>query len=267
MTEPDWQSLIARERRDATMLRRATAFQHRYGSHQGPIRFGCGNDGAWVVKGHQFPKEAATEMIAYSLGAAIGAPVPPFGIVEVPADLIRRTPALRNIRYPPGQWFGSRFVAGVTNLVDDVKEMCYLHTDVRQNRHRFAMLALFYGWAGTWTDVQFIYDTNSPCLVNSVDHGHFFPKGPEWDASSLDGCTEVAEMLPSMVQAVNLAPAELRSAAQKFRRLDRTAVITAAVARPLDSWGIDVKERVAVARYLHRRGEQLADDLGRKYAT
>ena len=46
-------------------------------------------------------------------------------------------------------------------------------------KNRCALLAVMYGWfqAG---DNQLLYRKTPPELVFSVDHGHFFPGGPEW---------------------------------------------------------------------------------------
>jgi hypothetical protein len=58
--------------------------------------------------------------------------------------------------------------------------------DVPDNRPRFAALAVLYGWIPAG-DAQLIYRQTVSHLVYSVDHGHFFPGGPNWTLAGLSG--------------------------------------------------------------------------------
>jgi len=130
---------------------------------------------------------------------------------------------------------------------------------VPENRKRFARLAILYGWVQAG-DHQFIYQQSSPELVYSVDHGHFFPGGPKWQATNLTGAT-AAEPDQQLASGCNLTPEELREAAAGLSCISE-AMIERIVASPRDEWGITQADRLALVRYLIRRRDELRAVLG-----
>jgi len=276
MTEKEWEARIKAEvAQIGVATRRATHYALQYGSAQAPARFMCDDGNLWVSKGPSGGHSAASEIVVSAMGQALDAPVPEFCYLEVSKVLVMRTPELKQFGggapYKHGTWFGARYVEGVEdilaggNILQDQKKSICLYTDLRENRRRYALLAFLYGWAGTWSDQQFIFDTHDPCHVHSVDHGHFFPGQNGWTADSLRNHTERARLEPMIVDQVKFTGTELHGAARQFGRVDREGVIGAAVARPLEAWGVTMEDRVALAQYLSRRGDELAEEVKAAY--
>jgi hypothetical protein len=122
------------------------------------------------------------------------------------------------------------------------------------NRSRVAGLAVFYGLAVA-QDHQVIYRLSGDPLVFSVDHGHFFPHGPNWRPEHLDAVAGGAIDL-KVVTDCGLTPREL---AEPLRRLSEFTAegIAECVAAPPDEWLFTEIDRIAVARFLWRRRDAI----------
>ena len=97
-----------------------------------------------------------------------------------------------------------------------------------------------------------------PRIVFSVDHGHFFPGGPNWTIASLQGFANSSTVPdPRIVRSCNLTSTEIKEAGRVLNDLDDVAVIERAVAAPLEEWILSIGERVAMAQYLVRRKREL----------
>ena len=94
----------------------------------------------------------------------------------MPQELIDAQPEMRHM--PAGISHGSQLVPNCS------EREAYRYVDIAENRERFAKLAVLYGWMSAG-DHQFIYRHDPPNLVHSVDHGHFFPGGPNWQVVQL----------------------------------------------------------------------------------
>jgi hypothetical protein len=184
------------------------------------------------------------------LGAALGAPVGAVALVDVPAELVALQPEMQHML--PGTCHGSLYLPHVSEREG------LMHWDVPQNKRRFARLAVLYGWVVA-SDHQFVYENSPPNLVYSVDHGHFFPGGPNWTEAAL-----VAAPAPdldlTLTCSCNLAASEIAAAKAALLGID-DAVIADAVAGPPDAWGMTEDERVVLAQYLSIRREQLSAKL------
>src|SRR5262249_28807405 len=151
--------------------------------------------------------EVARMMIADHVvgraGRLLGAPVPDVAFIEVPAELIMAQAEMANLI--PGIAHGSRFIDNTTDR--DVLS----HVAEPDNRPRFALLAVSYGWAHA-ADHQFIYEKTSPHRVYSHDHGHFFPPGPQgaphWSSASL-ASHHNADLDMALVQGCTLTLEEI----------------------------------------------------------
>lgn len=106
---------------------------------------------------------------------------------------------------------------------------------MQENRQRFAALAVLYGWIPAG-DHQLIYRQTAPHLVFSVDHGHFFPGGPNWTVSGLRG---EGPSIPydELITSCRITREELRVVGVQLQAVS-VETIAEAVATPPDPWNI-----------------------------
>jgi hypothetical protein len=188
----------------------------------------------------------ANEQIVGRFGFLIHAPIPPITQVEVPADLVANQPEMAHMA--PGLAHGSLFSDNLT------ERLVISYVDVPENRGRFALLAVLYGWVVA-ADHQFFYTKSVPSLVYSVDHAYFFPGQNAWTIQSL---AQAAPPQPdqTIVQACNLTQQEIHAAIRAISATDQRA-LACTVALPPDEWGLTMDERVAVLEFLMRRRDGL----------
>jgi hypothetical protein len=254
----DWELLISEQITVRGMpLLQADTYVHRWGSNAKPVQLICDDGLSYIVKGGHAGRVLVNDHVVGHLAPAVGAPCGEPALIEITAALIAEEPRLQEPVYAgaamqPGIWHGSRYMPGLSRDRQPV-----LHTTVAENRARFASLALLYGWIGSWQDHQFLYQRKPPPLVFSVDHGHFFPGGPDWQIAQLAAPPNGGGPDASLCSESKLTPLELEAAAGTYRSMDATTVIARAVAAPLDEWGITMAERVALAEYLAKRHSEL----------
>jgi hypothetical protein len=207
---------------------------------------GCEDGHDYVVKGRQAGRAIINEQIVGKLGAALEAPVGQINLIDVPADLIGMQADLNHM--PPGVSHGSRLI------LDCSDKLWLAHHDVPDNRPRFAGLAALYGWIPAG-DPQLIYGQTAPHLVYSVDHGHFFPGGPNWTVAGLNGAGPCV-LYGELMNGCKITREELLAVENRLRTMS-VETIAEAVAMSPDTWNIAAEERIAVAAYLAARREQL----------
>jgi len=132
------------------------------------------------------------------------------------------------------------------------------YTALPENRLRFASLAVLYGWVSAGNE-QFLYKTTPPNLVISVDHGHFFPNGPDWTTASLAGAPP-PQLNRLIAEACAFTQAELAAPIARLRTIGDTH-IAAIVGRPPSAWNVAREDRVALADYLATRRDLLLHTL------
>lgn len=130
------------------------------------------------------------------------------------------------------------------------------HTDKEYNRQRFALLSVMYGWLCS-NDNQLIYANQEPHFVYSVDHGHFFPNGPNWTVSSLTNASE-AKPNEEIRAKCALTDQEINVALQALGNISVTK-ITETIAYPPDEWGVSLEEKSALASFLCSRQAIMVD--------
>jgi hypothetical protein len=252
MTTAEWRTCI--EFQIAARPAQLNAMQYQgktWKSISKPVLMLCDGGGEYVVKYFHEPRMLVNDQVVGILGAAMGAPVPEVRLVNMPAALVTSDKALAHI--PPGIWHGSQYLADVS----DDKE-AFAHQNVAENRVRFSILAAMYGHTLA-QDHQFLYKKQPPELVFSHDHGHFFPSGPNWTASGLQGAP-AAVPDPEIIRRCALTQEEVHTAIAALRGVTN-AIIAGAVARPLDSWGLTMDDRIALASYLEKRRDELLAQL------
>ena len=228
------------------MAIRAETFHRKWGSASRPILVTCDDGAQWVLKGAHNQRANFNEQIVARLGAAIGAAVCEVCVAEIPRALCNIEPQLADVT--AGEAHGVRYVPDCTDR-EGVR-----HTAEPGNPERFASLQLLYTWAHAG-DHQLIYTLNSPHVVYSVDHGHFFPHGPNWTAATLGACPAITQ-LDGTFAPCGLTPQVLKT----FR--DRIAAVSDPAVRllvdgPPDSWGVAAAERDAMHAFLVQRRNQL----------
>jgi hypothetical protein len=211
----------------------------------------------YAVKGMQtradrfdIRRPLCNDQIVGRLGKKMGAPVPEITFVDLSAQFISLNPMI------------SYMLAGVCHgqlLMDGCGEKAQIaHVDVSLNRPRFAAISLLYGWIPAG-DRQLIYEKLPPYLVYSVDHGHFFPGGPNWTVATLKGAPPPTPY-NEIVVGCKLKPADIADALKGLAGLT-LGDIAAALAMPLDVWAMSIDERAEAADYLEKRRLQMLSSI------
>lgn len=229
----------------------ARTFVKSFPTASRPVLFSCDDKRDYVVKGLNSGRVAINEQVVGRLGEFLGAPVPEIVLVNVPPELVSLEPAIKHLT--PGIVHGSSFVGGCTDRLG------IAYVEEPRNRDRFARLAILYSWVGA-NDHQWIYEKSPPNSVWSVDHGHFFPNGPEWRPEHLPQA--VVAKIDGMFDACGLTLTEIKSAAAKLKEVDNETIAKVVGGIPT-AWNFPITERVALARYLERRKTELLDVVER----
>ncbi len=216
-----------------------------------PCLVTCDDGNNYVIKGAHLGKAVCNEQIVARLGMKIGAPVSEPSFVKVSKELINLEPKLSH--FSPGICHGNVFHANYSDRswLDFTQES--------YNRPRFASLAVLYGWMFCG-DSQLIYSNLAPHLVLSVDHGHFFPGGPNWQMDNLPSHPH-ATCEDAILTVVGLTKGEVRAAVDRLEGITKVD-ISEAVAMPPIEWGLTAPERVAIGDYLWIRREQVIQSIG-----
>lgn len=228
----------------------ATVTAHTYHktwpTNSRPVLLSASDGNLYVVKGRQNRRVAVNDHLVARLGGLMDAPVTTAALVDLPQMLIHIEPQLTYM--PVGISHGSRWIPDCT------ERLTFEYAHLKENRHRFASLAILYSWAGCWSDHQFIYRKSSPHLVYSVDHGHFFPAGPPWTITSLFGSPSAT--IDPVFSDCNLSRNDIRKAATTFKVINVVDITTIVNGIPA-SWGISPDERTAMIDYLARRHSRI----------
>ncbi len=214
-----------------------------------PVRARDVSGDIYILKGVQAGRQIFNDQVVAQLGTLLGAPVAQPFIADVDAMLTSDPDESQFSYFQPGLAHASLFI-----------HECKDDRDIRryqgqpENRDRFARLSVLYGWVGA-ADRQFIYKKQYPNHVYSVDHGNFFPQGPEWTIEDLIQAPE-AMLDPEIIKICNFEKAELQGAITALSNLCEHKILQA-IARPPTEWGITIKERVIVVDYLVRRRQEL----------
>lgn len=224
---------------------RVVTFRRAWRSKAQPVLVNCEDGNEYVIKGRQAGRQIVNDQIVARLGEAMGAPVGQPRLVEVSVELVEIEKRLAHI--PSGIAHGTKFIPDCF----DSHEL--IATDQPDNRPRLARLAVLFGWI-TPNDWQFLFTTKPPRLIHSVDHGHFFPDGPDWTEQQLLAAPHAE--LASCFSPCYLTSDEIQEALQALKTVTESKIIQA-VASPPDQWSLTMGERVALVEYLTRRKQEL----------
>lgn len=246
MPSPDWRARILEHQANVQDLIEAHTYVDGWGSASRPALVKCTDGREYVVKGSQAGRMIIADQVVGRLGQEIGAPVAEVMLIHVPEALVQAEPRLAH--FQPGIGHGSAWIPGCT------ERSGLNHQNTRENRGPFSSLAILYGWMFA-NDDQFIYRNQQPHLVYSVDHGHFFHGGPNWSRSSLAAAPKAVPNR-EIGRGCSLTADELAAACAPLRCID-DETISKVVAAPPDSWSLLLDERIALARYIARRRDEL----------
>lgn len=215
-----------------------------------PVQVGCSDGLVYMIKGCQIGRAAINEQIVGRLGRALGAPVATVSFVRVPRELVEIEPAMGHIK--PGLAHGSIWIDRCTD------REWYTPTDAEANNSRHACLAVLNGWLVA-NDAQVIYYTEEPRLVFSVDHGNFFPGGPDWTIKSL-GAAKPPKPDAMLLEACSLPGGYVRSVGPILAAVSDFA-IAGAIASVPEECDISLEESVALAEFVASRRDYLVREL------
>jgi hypothetical protein len=234
----------------------AVTFLQRKTTASNPVYLACDDQKTYVVKPMRNDANQGrmlfNDQIIARFGELIGAAVPRVGLVTIPKELIDANPDKQQAmgHCQPGVAHGSELLLNVTERVDQ-----FQHVGDDDNKNRFVLLGVLHGWIG-FSDRQFLYELSDPFRVSAVDHGHFFPAGPDWTVASLATAPPPA-VAPDLATACGLAQDDLHAACAALARVPDPE-IARIVAIPPDEWGVKINERVEVAKYISARRDVLS---------
>lgn len=247
--ENEWLSLLETFAAQRDNPIRALTYRKALRTKAEPVLVKCEDGKEYFVKGQQAGRQIVNDQIVARIGQALGAPVGEPSIIDISMELIEVNPNLSHIS--PGTAHGTVFIP------DCRDEWSLIATSEPSNRSRLILLALLYGWIFS-NDRQFLFNKHPPRLIHSVDHGHFFPGGPDWSVEDLQKASKAS--LDPYFADCNFTPMELTEAKVALVSIADEAIIWA-VSTPPDTWGLTIEERLALIGYLTRRKQELLEDI------
>jgi hypothetical protein len=251
----DWQELLKKATGREKTAAAVTFVRRRADTASHPVYVVCDDSKTYVVKPLRNDAEQGrmlfTDQIIARFGGLIGAAVPRVSLVTISQALIDLNPhphqGLGHCKV--GISHGSELLKDVTERIDPVQ-----HVADDDNRNRFASLGILHGWMGP-SDRQFLYEVVDPFRVWAVDHGHFFPNGPNWSLASLVNAGP-PQVPADLVAACSFSAEELNVACSTLVRVTDEE-IGRILAIPPDDWGVKVDERIGLAKYLSTRRDTM----------
>lgn len=249
-----WEERIEEEIQNRSVDLLASDFLDTLPGASDAVKVTAQNGTVYRVKGMvtsqdvQQERMVTNDQIVGELANEIEAPVPEVDLIHVPEMLVQNESQMDHLE--PGTAHAMKWIDNVSGKDQDVK-----YRDKGDNPARFASLAILFGWFGSERDEQFFYKKHDPNRVYSFDHGHFFPDGPEWSPQDLKSAAD-AEAHPDIVNPCNLTDDDLESAAEHLTNVNDEAIANA-VGQVPNEWGIDMDERIVVAKFLAQRRDEL----------
>ncbi len=232
----------AADRRPSPLTAHTFIQRQANSSFSRPVWLQCEDEEVYVVKGKHAGRAIFNDHTAAILANAMGAPVPRPALIMIPHELVLAEGQMDGIA--PGLAHGTLWIRDTTD------RQWLIHTDKDYNRARFALLSVMYGWLSA-NDHQLIYANQEPHLVYSVDHGHFFPNGPDWTVQHLTNAPE-AKPYEEIRTPCALSHQEIGRALDALASVSLSQ-IAEAVAYPPDEWGVSAEERTALVDFLSSR--------------
>ncbi|MCW5777203.1 MAG: hypothetical protein KIS87_12265 [Phycisphaeraceae bacterium] len=223
----------------------------------------------------QGPHALASEYLASSLAWWFGLSVPPFAILDLPADACFVLP--RGVRTQPGPAFISRHVPGRTwqgseaelrGLVNptDVTRLMVFDTWVRNcDRHPPDLETRNPNYANVYLADT---DNAAACRLMAIDHTHCFDAGRDF-SERLSEIGKVKDertygLFPAFAPLID--PGELQWCKSLLRSVTREQV-EEIVARIPREWEVDARAGAALVGLVHARAGFVADRIDSGWPT
>jgi hypothetical protein len=246
---PSWATLLAAPPPLGSID--AMTFLKRRSTASQPVDLECSDGKSYVVKAlrndAQQGRMMFNDQVIARFGKALNAPVADVALVIIAQELIALNPEMGHI--VPCVAHGSALFPGVSERIDNIS-----HVTDDDNKTRFAAVAVLHAWMG-YSDRQFIYEINPDFRVLSVDHGHFFPNGPNWTQASLQNAPGPT-VAPDVIMACTLAQDDLVAACKPLATMTRQSVAEI-LGFPPSTWDVPPADRAALAEYLWARRDLL----------
>ncbi|WP_206818176.1 HipA family kinase [Chroococcus sp. FPU101] len=241
-----WRQALASSLMHPVTSIRAVEYTRGWRTKSEPVLLECEDGNDYVVKGQQAGRQIVNDQLVARLGKLLDAPVGKPEIILIPQTLINNNPRyLENFR--AGTAHGTLWIK------DCRDSYTLIATGEAENRHRLVLLATLYGWICA-SDRQFLFKENPPRLIYSVDHGHFFPNGPNW--SSEDLADTPLACLDTYFNDCYFTPHELCYACQKLKAITEGQLIQTVSTIPI-TWGFTIEERLNMIVFLLNRQKEL----------
>jgi hypothetical protein len=251
----DWDELLKKATGREKTVSAVTFVRRRADTASHPVYVVCDDSKTYVVKPLRNDAEQGrmlfTDQIVARFGGLIGVAVPRVSLVTISQALIDLNPH-------PQQGLG-HCKAGISHgseLLKDVTERIDLfqHVADDDNRNRFSSLGVLHGWLSP-SDRQFLYEVADPFRVWAVDHGHFFPNGPNWSPATLTNAGP-PQVAADLIAACSFSSDELNAACSILAKITDEE-IGRILAIPPEGWGVKVDERIGLAKYLSARRDAM----------
>lgn len=249
-TDDEWKTKIEAAQAEPVESVKAVTFVKSWPSASKPVAVRCDDGETYVAKsiqpGNAGMKTGVTaEQVVARLGRMIGAPVPEVVYVDVPQEMIDNQPEMAHMA--PGLAHGLKMIPNCSERegIDAVTS--------ERNKKAYGRLAVLYGWCHAG-DHQLVKTLDADADVYSVDHGHFFPGGPAWNAASLAGAPGPAVPDPQFAAHAD-ADAQAEALTHAGNADDDTLAKVVGSSRP--EWGVPIEDLVALAKFVSARRDTL----------
>lgn len=221
-----------------------------------PVELYCDDDKHYMVKGVQVGKPLVCEVFVSVLGAMLGAPIADACIVDVPFGFIEIVNlGVRNYSGDPAMATWKAGPAFGSHMFSPEYEQgpCGEYAELQENRRRYALLAVLFGWIGGH-EAEYLYHRTDQSVV-SIDFDHFIGERKQgWSLADLTAPHEPT--LEPELAPLNFTPDELAPHIEALGAVSDRSLASGIATCP-DQWTITEQERVALYDYLRARRDVL----------
>lgn len=217
-------------------------------------------DGLYVVKtidDKEEPKVLVNEFVCYKLAKLLGLPIPDAALVRIGDEIINSSPRLLELGVKPGLHFGSKFIQRAMTSIQPPMLNMVKNTDDIPSIILFDQI--IYNEDRTKNKGNLLFDLKEKRLL-IIDHSHVFKIGTLWNEIQLNQIMEEElclvrefhghnyKFLLKYVNGYN----PFHKILEKLRCLNRSDIDWCFYQIP-DEWGLNTKERNALANFLLHR--------------
>lgn len=208
-------------------------------------------------------KEVVNEYVVGKLAGLLSLPVVPQGLVYIPKEFIRKTPALHSKKYTfrSGYQYGCVFIENCDEF-KDVIDAPPSKKEVK-NREMLAGITVFDQWVNN-TDRgirNLLLERlgEGRYYVHMIDHGRCFPGRYEWSARTLSEKPKYTIHWPIYKWTFSLLDnsKELTSFAKKIKSLPNKSIFEVIQSIPKE-WKVSTEDRKALYKFFLKQKSNLS---------